>query len=199
MPDNWNLVNMSNCCTMPLPPNGTLNFTNAPLFVNPATGDFHLQSNSPCINAGKNIYIPITNDLDGNARIVGGTVDVGAYEYQTPTSILSYIWARQYGLPTDGSADYLDSDADGMNNWQEWIAGTIPTNAASILRISSPSNNISGITIRWQSVTNITYYLQRSTNLTSQTTFFPIQSNIVGQVGSTSYTDTTATNDVPFF
>jgi hypothetical protein len=41
-----------------------------------------------------------------------------------------------------------------------------------------------------------TYYLLSSTNLP---VFTPIQSNLVGQAGSTSYTDTTATNGGPYF
>ena len=44
----------------------------------------------------------------------------------------------------------------------------------------------------WESVNTRTYYLQSSTNLAAQPAFFTIQSNIVGQVGTTSYTDTTA-------
>ena len=186
---------MNYCCTTP-DPGGTANITNEPALVNLAGGDQHLQYSSPCINSGNNGYVSVTNDLDGNPRIVGGTVDIGAYEYQMPASIISYAWLQQYGLPTDGTADFGDSDGDGMNNWQEWKAGTIPTDATSVLKLSSPSNSVSGITVTWQSVSNVTYYLQSSTNLQ---VFTSIQSNIVGQAGSTSYTDTDATNGGPYF
>src|SRR6185295_5909446 len=70
------------CCTTPLPTDGVGNFTNAPLFFDQAGGNLRLQSNSPCINAGNNSYAPRPTDLDGNPRIVGGTVDIGAYELQ---------------------------------------------------------------------------------------------------------------------
>ena len=175
----------------PLPTGGG-NITNAPLYADLAADNFHLQTNSPCINSGNNASAPGGTDLDGNPRIAGGTVDLGAYEFQSPSSVLSYAWAQQYALPTDGTADYLDSDGDHMNNWQEWKAGTIPTNAASVLQLASPSNSVSGVTVTWQSVSGKTYFLQRSTNLSAQPAFSTIQSNIVGQTGTTSYTDTTA-------
>jgi hypothetical protein len=182
------------CDVTPLATNGVGNITNEPVFANLAAGDFHLQSNSPCINSGNNACVSVTSDFDGNPRIVGGTVDIGAYEYQTPGSIISYAWLQQYGLPTDGSADSADPDGDGMNNWQEWKARTNPTNALSVLQMQSPivTNSVTGIIVSWQSVSGVLYYLQRSSDLT--TPFSSIQSNIVGQAGTTSVTDPTATN-----
>jgi hypothetical protein len=193
---NYSGGTLSYCVTIPLAP-GTGNFTNDPAFVNQSAYDFHLQSNSPCINSGNNAFVSSTNDLDGNPRIVGGTVDIGCYEYQTPSSIISYAWLQQYGLPTDGSVDFADLDGNGMNIYQDWIAGLNPTNATSVLALQPPATtNTTGITVTWQSVNTRTYYLQSSTNLP---VFTSIQSNIVGLAGSTSYTDTTATNGGPYF
>ena len=66
-----------------------------PQFVDAAGGDYHLKDTSPCIDAGDDSLVPsgISNDLDGNQRIVDGdndgtaTVDIGAYEYQLSLQI----------------------------------------------------------------------------------------------------------------
>jgi hypothetical protein len=189
------------CCTIPLPASGIGNITNNPLFVNPAGGNFQLQSNSPCINAGNNAYVDSTTDLNGNPRIVGGTVDIGAYEYQTSESVISYAYLQQYGLPTDGSVDYADLDGSGFNVYQDWVAGLDPTNPASILAMlpSAATNKLAGVTVRRASVNGVQYLLQRSTNLTVQPLFQIIQENIAGQGGTTSYQDASATNNTPYY
>ena len=51
-----------------------------PLFVDPQHEDFHLTANSPCINAGNHLETGDL-DLDGNWRICGDRIDIGAYEY----------------------------------------------------------------------------------------------------------------------
>jgi hypothetical protein len=54
-----------------------------PLFVDAGSGNYRLQSVSPCVDAGSDALVPagVTTDLDGSARIQNGTVDMGAYEY----------------------------------------------------------------------------------------------------------------------
>ncbi|OHB76957.1 MAG: hypothetical protein A2W31_10775, partial [Planctomycetes bacterium RBG_16_64_10] len=47
-------------------------------------GDLRLTDESPAIDVGSNALVPpdLAMDLDGNARIYGPRVDIGAYEYQ---------------------------------------------------------------------------------------------------------------------
>jgi hypothetical protein len=49
------------------------------LFVNPATGDFHLSEASPALDAGTMQHAPVV-DFEGQARPSGGGIDIGADE-----------------------------------------------------------------------------------------------------------------------
>ena len=196
---NYTQCHLNYCCTTPLPSSGWGNISNYPAFVNLGGADFHLQPTSPCINSGDNSYVTTPADFDGAARIAGGTVDIGAYEAQFPSSVISYAWLQQYGLPTDGSADYVDSDRDGMNNWMEWQAGTDPTNPKSVLRIVVAHAGRPGVTVTWQSVTNRSYFLQRAVALCESAPFQTVATGIAGQAISTSWRDTNAAGAGPFF
>ena len=140
-----------------------------------------------------------TTDLDGNPRIVGGAVDMGAYEFQSPASVISYAWLQSYGLPTDGSADYIDTDHDGMNNWQEWVAGTDPTNPSSVLRMVSVAHSPGAIVVTWTSAANRSYSLERAGSLAGPPAFSLVEGQIPGQAGTTVFTDTNAVGTGPFF
>jgi hypothetical protein len=99
---NYNYSILNYCCTTPMPTddNGVGNITNAPLFVDAAAGNYRLRSDSPCINAGNNACVTSLTDLDGRPRIFGGTVDIGAYEYQlAPGS-----WTQKSDMPAPASA-----------------------------------------------------------------------------------------------
>jgi hypothetical protein len=188
---NWYGGSLTYCCTAPLPA-GVGNITNAPILLSFPSGDFRLSSVSPCINSGFNLYATNGADLDGQPRVVGGTVDIGAYEFQPLGRDAFTAWLRQQGLPTDASAAWADPDHDGMVNWQEWVAGTDPANAASVLRVLNVTPSVSGLTVSWSSVPDRQYFVERSTNLSVQPLFSILAENIPGRTGTTSYTDTNA-------
>jgi hypothetical protein len=52
-----------------------------PLFIDPASGDYHLKAGSPAIDAGMDLS-EVDRDLDGGARPINGKWDIGAYEYK---------------------------------------------------------------------------------------------------------------------
>ncbi|HEX5218114.1 MAG TPA: immunoglobulin domain-containing protein [Verrucomicrobiae bacterium] len=79
-PNYWG-GGFSYCCTSPQP-GGTGNFNADPRFVDFAGGNYRLANDSPCINGGAIVPGTPGVDLDGLPRVVGGTVDLGAYESQ---------------------------------------------------------------------------------------------------------------------
>ena len=52
----------------------------SPMLVSLSNRNFHLQSSSPCVDAGTSLS-QVTDDLDGQPRLQGRSWDMGAYEY----------------------------------------------------------------------------------------------------------------------
>lgn len=69
------------------PPSWDTNpITSNPLFVNPSSNNFSLQSTSPAINAGSSLVSSIVSkDFFGLSRPQGTGYDIGAYEYDENT------------------------------------------------------------------------------------------------------------------
>jgi len=159
-------------CAKPLQ-QGDGNIDSDPRFIEPFSGDYRLDSSSPCIDAGTNVSSLIyTTDLAGNPRIVGKGVDMGAYEYVAPPTLdsdgdgLPDWWENQYcGNPT-GMNPEADDDGDGMDNMSEYIAGTNPRDPSSLLRILEISYKTggtqNGYEIKWQSVSGRYYDVEWS-------------------------------------
>ena len=107
---------------------------NAPLFllpVNPATapttaGDLRLSSGSPVLERGLNSAVTAGTDLDGNARIQGCLVDLGAYEHATNIPAYYCTWiAIQFPAETDPDiiGFLADPNGDGVSNGLAFITG----------------------------------------------------------------------------
>ena len=59
-----------------------------PLFVDPKNGDYHLTSDSPCIDTGTSEGAPNT-DIEGTPRPQGAGYDMGAYEFKAIVYVAS--------------------------------------------------------------------------------------------------------------
>lgn len=100
------------------------NISADPLFANAATGDFHLTSGSPCIDAGDDGLVTAAElDMGGTPRISGLHVDMGAFEYGmvAPYTLSESVTALKIagGLLAAGTSDLarlnVDTGAAGID------------------------------------------------------------------------------------
>ena len=122
-----------------------------PLFVSmvgtdPTQWNLRLGLNSPAANSGDNAWIPpgITTDIAGGPRILGTTVDMGAYEFNAgdanhdgkvdglDLSLLGTNWqttSAEGDLNGDGMVDGLDLSVLGAR-WQSHLVEALSVTAA---------------------------------------------------------------------
>ncbi|MDF7823620.1 carbohydrate-binding protein [Pontiellaceae bacterium B12227] len=96
-------------------------------------------------------------------------------------------WLEGYDLTS--ADDALDSDGDGLLNWEEYLAGTVPTNSGSVLEVNSVRDSASGMVVTWKSVEGISYSIITNGSLVAPnkgTAAF----GIIGVDGETSHTTT---------
>jgi hypothetical protein len=84
---------------------GTNNVYDAPMFINPSTGDYRPGCSSQAVNGGNNAYVTQLIDLAGVTRIIGLAVDMGAYETNYPA-----------GPTVTANANYLAVCDPGTSN-----------------------------------------------------------------------------------
>ena len=106
--------------------NGNIDGSTNPMFTNPITGDYSLQSTSPAIDKG-NTTLYNTNggnlitdkDLSGNTRLAECTIDMGAYEYQNPDTYVHWdgtLWSNTSG-PTQSLGACINNDYNLPNSF----------------------------------------------------------------------------------
>lgn len=110
--------------------------------------------------ASSNAYLGILTDTNANG--------------------LPDAWEAAYGFgPGNSALRDGDPDEDGMINWQEYIAGTNPTNGLSYLKIDSLATG-AGATITFSAISNRTYTVYFTDALTtpwSKLADFPARPN----------------------
>jgi hypothetical protein len=81
---------------------------------------------------------------------------------------IPFDWMEYY-FGTDTSfwpSASADNDGDGATTLQEYLAGTNPTNAASVLRVRLQPT-MQGLFLNWNTHPGLIYQMQTSSNLTS--------------------------------
>jgi hypothetical protein len=134
--DNWYFEGTNpvvvNTCSWPIMP-GIGNCEDDPQFIDLFGGDYRLNPLSPCIDAGySGLLYDTDDDVAGNARITGATIDMGAYEvgpllgiietdnYQEPLPVSFVFRAHAVGADLDGLVMDWDFNGDGIYD----ISGT---------------------------------------------------------------------------
>jgi len=108
-------------------------------------------------------YGPYTLTVDGPGR----TYDDWAAEQFTSEELAdSSISGRE-----------ADPDGDGLTNWQEFLAGTDPNNADSVLKVNRVQRVAGGIELSWNSVAGRSYRIALSDNMSGL--FLPLEQPIL--------------------
>ena len=132
---------------------------------------------SAAFTANLDVHLPAgrvvtatATDADGNtSQLSGGVTD---FLFSTPNDGVPDAWRARYfggsGTTTNSLSDALaDPDHDGMNNYQEFLAGTNPTNAASVLKLTALNPNTSTNVVSLNSVNGIVYRIWSRDDLIS--------------------------------
>ncbi len=167
------VLEIENCCIQDTTNSNIPNFAmfqnnifNDPLFVNPTTGagiafdgliaDWSLQPNSPCVDAGKTdttgLHLDST-DIAGNNRVLGGRIDIGAFE-----SIKDTVTYKQSSSGAFGLFIYPNPAKDNVSLI---ILNTLRG------RLQLNITDIRGKTVYVEDITNNFLYYNKSINLTT--------------------------------
>jgi hypothetical protein len=98
-----------------------------------------------------------------------------------------------------GEAEVGDDDNDGMKNWEEYIAGTHPTNAASKFIIVSQIISNGKPQISWLGTAISPYTIESSTNLIETNWVNEALSSATGSGTNMWEPATSPTNSVKFY
>jgi hypothetical protein len=89
-------------------------------------------------------------------------------------------WEAEHFLGTAVASSGTDHDGDGFIDGAEYGAGTVPTNAASLLRMAGPPMPTpAGLVVSWQAVAGKTYRVQSMS--TPNTTWTTEVAGVIGQ------------------
>jgi hypothetical protein len=154
-----------------------------------------------------NVTNAVALEIPSTGTITLTSLDRGRIERLNLVVDLPLIDSDGNGMPDDWQRQYfghlgvnplLDSDGDGVNNLNEYKAGTNPKDAHSLFKfISIRPDPLGGLLVEWSSVTNRLYAVERSQTI--ERGFIQIATGLPATSPANSYRDATALSPSPYF
>jgi len=107
-------------------------------------------------------------------------------------------WEQEHFNSVLGASTTLDVDGDTLDNYDEYISGTIPTSDLSVFRVSDIDASEEGRVIKWPSVEDRVYSVYSSTNLMVPT-WEMLATNMAATPAENVYTDEVNTAEAVFY
>jgi hypothetical protein len=133
--------------------------------------------NSAAFNASLGMRLPAGRAVTATATDPAGNTSelssgVAASMTSTPDDGIPDAWRARYfggsGSTTNSqSAAFADPDQDGQSNYQEFLAGTNPTNAASVLKLTAVNPDTSTNVVSLNSASGTVYRILSSDDLSA--------------------------------
>ncbi len=143
-------------------------------------------------------------DLDTELTMEGASGSAWVYSAPPvmPQHIVSDDWKIAFfGSVTNVNADpEADPDHDGIPNWQEYLAGTNPTNAQSRLDFAGVTHQpaAGSVSLQWNAMSGRVYVVESSPSLTGGQ-WTAVSTNLLGDGTVHSFIQTNAAGGVRFY
>ena len=145
-------------------------------------------TNYTCIGWSGGGSVPASGSSNGMAVVLGDLFSSITWNWASDDNDLDGMdddWElRYFGNLNQTSTN--DFDSDGQTDLEEYIAGTIPTNSASLFRLTTLADP-SGLVIQWPSASNRTYNVYWTDNLVYMP-FTNLEADIASPRNSTTST-----------
>ncbi len=149
-------------------------------------GTVSFSANLSAIVPKGQIITATATDPSGNTSSLSGGATVTAVD-SVGDGIPNAWRAAHFGgsgtTTNSQSASGADPDHDGLSNWQEFLAGTDPNNAASTLRLGKLNTSGTNATVNFSSVQGIVYRVEDRDDLV--TGFWSVLADQIIGTGST--------------
>ena len=117
---------------------GSTDLSVDPEFMNRSGGDYHLSLTSPLIDAGDDVRLSGEVDLDGQSRLAGAHVDIGAYEYSPSAPPVVLVHPADVRVAV-GQTINFNVSASGTKPFRyQWQKGGIDISQATLSIYTTP-------------------------------------------------------------